>query len=147
MPEQRTRTAATGPPETETPAPARTGALTRTHTTATTPRTNDSTAATGHNHDGDILGLRRRRAAAQRCAILATCRHGGHADPWACPCRRPEPVLTDHQLDGWSAAAHHLLTEGLSPIVPVDAARALWRRGAHDRELAEQLHLTGSPPN
>jgi hypothetical protein len=144
MPEQRSRTAATGPPETETPALARTGALTRTHTTATTPRNNNSTAAARHNQDADILGLRRRRAAAQRSAILDTCGHGGHADPWACRCRRPEPPLTDNQIDGWADCARYIReTTGHTPLLPAAVLAALWRRGGDDRALAEQIHAAG----
>ncbi|MGP4058980.1 hypothetical protein ACTWP6_29930 [Mycobacterium sp. 4D054] len=80
--------------------------------------------------------LARRRDAAHRSEPLAC----GCRDPW--PCYRHDGVqpVTGHQLDGWSAAALHLLDCGLSPAVPVDVARRLWRRGGRDRLLAQRLH-------
>lgn len=78
----------------------------------------------------DVLpALKRRRAASRRMPVLGC----GNADPW----RYAEPALSDHQLDGWAQAAEHLTAIGCRPIVPVDIARALWRRG--DRGLAEHL--------
>lgn len=52
-------------------------------------------------------------------------------------CRAP---LTPKHLDAAAAAAGHLLSVGLAPIVDIATCRALWRRGGHDRKLAELLH-------
>ncbi|MEZ0339784.1 hypothetical protein ACAG25_07345 [Mycobacterium sp. pV006] len=79
--------------------------------------------------------LERRRDAAHRSEPLAC----GCRDPWLCQCRDGVQQVTDHQLDGWSAAALHLLDNGLSPAVPVDVQRRLWRRGGADRVLAQRL--------
>ncbi len=76
--------------------------------------------------------LARRRAASRRLPVGAC----GRADPWY----YDEPPLTDHQLDGWRAAARHVLGAGVVPRVPVEALRALYRRGGPDRQLAERLH-------
>lgn len=61
-------------------------------------------------------------------------------------CGRPDPrhhvelPLTERQLDGWRDAAETILAHGMTPILPVAAQRALWRRSGTDRELAERLH-------
>lgn len=78
--------------------------------------------------------LRRRRAAAARSAPLAC----GCADPWPCTCT--DPPLTAQALDGWAAAARHVLALGRTPLLPVEVLRALHRRGGPDRDLAEALH-------
>ena len=58
---------------------------------------------------------------------------------WHCWCTFPP--LTDHQLDGWAAAARHIIaTTGQTPILPVEVLRAVWRRRGADRDLAEKLH-------
>ncbi len=63
---------------------------------------------------------------------------------WQCWCTAPP--LTDRQLDGWAAAARHVIfTTGKTPILPVEVLRVLWSRGGEDRYLAEKLHAaTGS---
>jgi hypothetical protein len=38
------------------------------------------------------------------------------------------------------AAARHILAVGEVPLLPLEVLCALWRRGGHDRALAEQLH-------
>jgi hypothetical protein len=89
-------------------------------------------------HPG-VAGWLRRRRAAQRLMPLDC----GCADPWPCRCRRADP-LTDHQVDGWRAAALDIIEDGHAPIVPVEVVRRLWKRGGRDRELAERLRaLTG----
>jgi hypothetical protein len=77
--------------------------------------------------------LRGRRAAYGRMVPLDC----GCRDPW--PCRCTEPPLSEQALDGWRAAARHVLASGQTPLVPLEVRRALWRRPA-DRELAELLH-------
>jgi hypothetical protein len=84
--------------------------------------------------------LARRRHAAADCRPLAC----GHRDPLTCLARRchekgPRAVLSDHQLDGWRDTALGLLRVGCMPLVPLEARRALWRRGGADRVLAEIL--------
>lgn len=74
---------------------------------------------------------RRREAAARSVPLDCGCR-----DPL---CRCTEPPLTEHVLDGWAAAARHILSAGQMPVVPLSVRRALWRRPA-DRDLAETLH-------
>ena len=77
--------------------------------------------------------LRRRADAAHRMA-------GG--DPW--PIRiRPEEQLDGRQLGAWAAAAQHILQDHLSPIVPFDVLRALFRQGGDLRALAERIHRSG----
>ncbi|WP_245672818.1 hypothetical protein [Aldersonia kunmingensis] len=48
--------------------------------------------------------------------------------------------MSSNALDGWRDAALSVLAAGRTPIVPLEALRALWRRGGADRELAEDLH-------
>lgn len=81
-----------------------------------------------------LAGLRRRRRAAERLALLDC----GCSDPW--PCRCTEPPLTDCALDGWRNAAQHVFAGGQTPLLPVEVLRALYARGGDDRRLAEQLH-------
>ena len=77
---------------------------------------------------------RRRRAASWRLVPLDC----GCRDPW--PCRCTSPALSDAALDGWRDAANHVLAGGLTPLVPIEVRRALWRRQGADRLLAERLH-------
>jgi hypothetical protein len=52
--------------------------------------------------------------------------------------------LSERQIDAGRAAAEHLLSQGWVPLLEFEILRALWRRGGHDRALAEELHtLTG----
>jgi hypothetical protein len=78
--------------------------------------------------------LRRRRAASQRVVPLSC----GCPDPWACRCT--DPPLSEAALDGWRNSALHVLRAGHFPVLPIEARRALWRRGGADRLLAELLH-------
>jgi hypothetical protein len=48
--------------------------------------------------------------------------------------------LSDCAIDGWRAAAEHVLATGRIPLLPMEVRRALWRRGGQDRDLAELLH-------
>jgi hypothetical protein len=87
--------------------------------------------------------LRRRRDAATASRPLRC----GHRDPLTCLARRchekgPRADLSGHQLDGWGAAAAHLLELGHTPILSTDTLRALWRRGGTDRQLAQHLYNT-----
>lgn len=87
------------------------------------------------HHGTEVSGqLDRRRTAACRVPVLRC----GCTDPWLCRCGG-EPALTEHRVDAHRAAAVHLLDAGLLPLVPIDALRALWRRGGRERELAVHL--------
>ena len=74
--------------------------------------------------------LARRRSAIHRLPPLEC----GCVDPWRCHCDEPE--LLERRIDGLSAAIAHLLDAGLTPIVPIDDLRAVWRRGGAERRLA-----------
>jgi len=91
--------------------------------------------------------LQRRHDAAQRVSggdpLVPAERALGREREHRRPYRPHRPPLTDYALDGWAAAARHVLDSGHVPIVPVDVARRLWRRGSADRELAELLHRHG----
>ncbi|ABM13323.1 hypothetical protein [Mycolicibacterium vanbaalenii] len=86
--------------------------------------------------DGLPAQLARRRDAAHRSEPLEC----GCRDPYTCYCREQVQRLTEHRLDGWSAAALHLLGIGLTPALPIDVQRRLWRRGGRDRRLVSELH-------
>lgn len=77
--------------------------------------------------------LKRRRDTAYRSVPLDC----GCRDPWICKCT--QPPLTDAALDGWRAAAEHVLACGHMPLTPLEVRRALYRRPA-DRDLAIRLH-------
>lgn len=70
-----------------------------------------------------IAGCRRRSEAAHRLPALDT----GHADPWLTQLHRDDG--TDPNADAWHAAVEHLNRNGLRPIIPLAAGRALWRAG------------------
>ncbi|MBF6298035.1 hypothetical protein IU459_10800 [Nocardia amamiensis] len=76
--------------------------------------------------------LRRRVAAAHRM-------EGG--DPW--PREHDELPITAAQLTAWAHAAAHILSDGLTPVVPVEILRALWRCGGEERDLAVRVAETG----
>lgn len=78
---------------------------------------------------------RRRAAAARSVPLDCGC---GCRDPWICRCT--QPPLSGHVIDGWRDAAEHVLATGQTPLIPLEVRRALWRRGGHDRQLAELLH-------
>lgn len=75
---------------------------------------------------------RRRQAAARSIPLDCGCR-----DPL---CRCSEPPLTEHAIDSWRDSALHILRTGNMPVLPIEARRALWKRGGSDRVLAELLH-------
>ena len=79
-----------------------------------------------------VTQLRRRTCAAQRL-------EGG--DPW--PREHEELPLTDDRVSAWASAAQHVLDDGLTPIVPRDVLRELWRRGGPERELAREIYESG----
>lgn len=82
-------------------------------------------------------GGRRRREAALRLPPIGRC--GCIRDPDLDEHRCGARPLTEHQFDGWRATAEHILEGDSVPIVPVEAVRAMWRRGGRDRQLAQQL--------
>ena len=43
-------------------------------------------------------------------------------------------------VDAGRDAARHLLEVGHTPILKQDTLQALWRRGGHDRALAQELY-------
>jgi len=51
--------------------------------------------------------------------------------------------LSQRTVDGYRAAARHVLDHGNTPALPLDVLRALWRRGGADRELASELYELG----
>ncbi len=81
--------------------------------------------------------LRARRAAGCRLPPLDC----GCRDPWPCRCTRPP--LSERTVDGYRAAARHVLRDGNTPALPIEVLRALWRRGGADRELADELYELG----
>lgn len=86
--------------------------------------------------------LHRRREASERMVPLDC---GCGPDPWLCRCT--QPPLSERALDGYRAAARHVLDAGMVPVLPIEVRRALWRRGGDDRRLAELLHqLCGGMP-
>ncbi|WP_254072914.1 hypothetical protein [Rhodococcus rhodochrous] len=74
--------------------------------------------------------LARRRSAIHRLPPLEC----GCVDPWWHRCNEPGP--SQRRTDALTAAAAHLLDVGLTPIMPVDDLRELWRRGGPERRLA-----------
>lgn len=83
----------------------------------------------------DTVSQERRRRHASRRLPSLDC---GCSDPWPCQCNEPE--LSERAIDGWRDAALHVLRTGHMPLLPLEARRALWRRGGADRVLAELLH-------
>jgi len=51
--------------------------------------------------------------------------------------------LSKRTVDGYRAAARHVLESGSTPALPLEVLRALWRRGGAERELATRLHHLG----
>jgi hypothetical protein len=49
-------------------------------------------------------------------------------------------ALSERAVDSWRDAALHLLQIGQLPLVPLEARRALWRRGGDDQALAQHLY-------
>jgi hypothetical protein len=93
-------------------------------------------STTGRRQCGDdtLAALHRRRQASRRMVPLAC----GCADPW--PCRCTDPPLSERAIENWRDTALHVLSTGYLPVLPIEARRALWRRGGADRVLAELLH-------
>jgi len=49
--------------------------------------------------------------------------------------------LSDNQITAWADCARFILdTAGVTPVLPVEVLRALYRRGGDDRALAEKIH-------
>ena len=85
------------------------------------------------NSSSSGAGWRRRRYASRRLPPLACgCRD--------LPCRCQRAAPSERMVDAGRAAAVHLLGHGLTPILDRDVLRALWRRGGHDRRLAQDLY-------
>jgi hypothetical protein len=97
----------------------------------------DHAASATARHLNDIsltvAGFRRRRAAERLVPLDCGCR-----DPLIHRCA--SSALSDATLDGWRDAANHVFANGLTPLVPPEIRRALWRRHGADRLLAERLH-------
>jgi hypothetical protein len=81
--------------------------------------------------------LHRRRVAAARSLPLGC----GCRDPYPCRCTQPPPSAV--MVDAGAAAAAHLLKLGFPPLLDIDTARALWRRGGDDRALVARLNEYG----
>ena len=79
--------------------------------------------------------LRRRRLASYRYPPMACspCR-----DPHGCRCHSPDEI-TERYVDGYQAAAQHLMAHGMVPAPNVDAMRVMWRLGGDDQRLAVRL--------
>jgi hypothetical protein len=134
----------TGPPETEVAVTPHHGD--HRHHTATAQPPGNQPVITDQNSAArqQVTQAQRRRAAAWRCAPLLC----GCTDPWVTRHRNhdePQPDPSDRDLDGWVAAADHLIAAGLNPLVPIGTARALWRRSPEGRRLIAQIHTTGRP--
>ncbi len=78
-----------------------------------------------------VAGLHRRRRASWR-TLRFDC---GCVDLWVCRC---EPSLSDRQVAGAVAAAHHLRELDLPPIFNMATRRALFKAG--HRQLVAELH-------
>lgn len=76
-----------------------------------------------------------RRADAARRLLPLDC---GCRDPLPCTCT--SPPMSDHVVDSYRDAAQHVLAQGLTPLLPAEVLRALWRRRGEDRRLAQHLH-------
>lgn len=133
-----------GPPGSEKPAPQPQDRPSRNNLDATDTTTRPATEpgktlvwipCTRPPAAQDIRSQLARRHAARQRVVPLDC---GCRDPW--PCRCTEPPLSEQAVDGYRAAATHILSQGQTPLVPIEALRALYRRGGDDRELAEQLH-------
>lgn len=83
----------------------------------------------------DRLSQSKRRWEASRRLPSLEC--GCSPDPWLCRCT--EPPLSTRAIDAWRDAAKYVLAQGRTPLVPLEALRALHRRGGPDRELAIEL--------
>jgi len=127
--------ARTGPPRKERP-----GGLGTAGSNQKSAEAPPTTNTTDPNRPGRLCGtdtvsqLRRRRHASWRLPSLQC----GCRDP--SPCRCTDPSLSERQVDYWRDAAVHVLSTGCMPLVPLEARRALWRRGGADRVLAKLLH-------
>ena len=120
-----------GPPGRERPGPTpETGPIQK---SADTTDKTKITAQPRYFHAGGL----RRREAALRLPPIGRC--GCIRDPDLDKHRCGARPLTEHQFDGWRATAEHILEGDSVPIVPVEAVRAMWRRGGRDRQLAQQL--------
>lgn len=81
-----------------------------------------------------LAQMKRRQYIAIRSAPL----NCGCRDPLVCRCGRPDEV-TEQYVDGYRDAAHHLLSQGLTPAPNIAAMRVLWRRGGDEQRLAVRL--------
>jgi len=54
--------------------------------------------------------------------------------------RRTGAPLSERDLDAWAATIELLLHHSTTPLPPLPVLHALWRRGGHDRRLAQQVH-------
>lgn len=91
-----------------------------------------------------IAGLRRRRAASRRLPVLPC----GHSDPWVCGTCYPNlypltEALVEKREESMVSAIKALFDAGVLPVINVDDARSLWRRGGRARALMQDLHELG----
>ena len=127
-------TARTGPPEKERPGDHHDARSNQ--KSAEAPPTTTDPRRSGRLCGADTVSqLRRRRHASWRLPSLDC---GCGPDPLSCRCT--DPPLTERMVDGWRNTALHVLATGHVPLLPLEARRALWRRGGPDRVLAELLH-------
>ncbi|WP_433730154.1 hypothetical protein ACQP0C_02515 [Nocardia sp. CA-129566] len=89
-----------------------------------------------HGQDSAEHGIgacwRRRGEAARRLV-------GG--DPW--PVRDQLPAPEFRELQAWQAAVKHVAADRVTPIIPPEIARSLWRQGGESRAVAEWLWRAG----
>jgi len=121
-----------GPPEKERPSGYQAARPNQKSADATTDNPKPTTQPR-HFHAGGL----RRREAALRLPPIGRC--GCVRDPDLDKHRCGARPLSDHQVDGWRAAAIGIIEDGYVPIVPVEVVRRLWKRGGRDRQLAQQL--------
>lgn len=97
------------------------------HTTNTTSRHQETGSAEY------IAGLRRRRAATYRLPQLEC----GCVETWPHKCDSQEP--SEQSVDGYAAAARHLLDYSLLPAPQLAEMRRLWNRKGRDRQLVQHI--------
>lgn len=96
--------------------------------------TTTSAAATTATNEY-IAALRRRRNASYRLPVLEC---GCSSDPFTCRCHDSDQ-MSESSVDGYAAAAQHLLNQGLLPAPNVPALRVMWGRRGADQRLARTV--------
>lgn len=118
-------------PMTQRKGPEATGTLSETHDSTT--RIHQCNRDTDNSREL-AAGLRRRGEARSYLSIgeCPTCGEGV-VDPWPHRCENDSSLAA---VDAWAHTVDALLAAGLTPMLPAPVARALWRRGGSDRDLA-----------